>query len=228
MKNINGEKIYVFAIIAIIILSILSIFLFILFSNKNINSNSLGKEGMSNDKNSNPYNNIKDEMNIDTNNIEKIKETEISTFSSSIYDKDENRVYNIELATSKLNGVIIKKNEEFSFNKTIGPMGEAQGYKKAIGFDTNGKKIKVFGGGMCQISSTLYNTALIANLEITERHPHSRRVYYVPKDKDATVYYNTLDLKFKNNTGNDLKIYATTDGTTVTIKMFKLEKTIEI
>ncbi len=103
-------------------------------------------------------------------------------------------------------------------------MGQEQGYKEAVGFDANGNKIKVFGGGMCQISSTLYNAALMANLEITERHPHSRRVYYVPKDKDATIYYGSLDLKFKNNTENDIKIIATNDNVNVTIKLMKLEK----
>lgn len=136
-----------------------------------------------------------------TNEIkeEKINEIEIANFTSTLYDKDENRVYNIGLAISKLNGTIVKKDEEFSFNNTIGPMDEAHGYKEAVGFDTNGKKIKVSGGGMCQISSTLYNSVLIANLEVTERHPHSRRVYYVPKDKDATIYYGSLDFKFINN-----------------------------
>jgi vancomycin resistance protein YoaR len=104
-------------------------------------------------------------------------------------------------------------------------MGEAQGFKKALGFDSNGRKIKVFGGGMCQISSTIYNTALNLNLEILERHPHSRRVYYVPKDKDATVYYDTLDLKFKNNTNYDIKIIATSDNSNVTIKFMKITNT---
>ena len=77
---------------------------------------------------------------------------------------------------------------------------------------------------MCQVSSTLYNVALIANLEITERHPHSRRVYYVPVDKDATIYYPSLDLKFINNTGYDLKISAQNDNYSVTIKMYKIEQ----
>ena len=149
-------------------------------------------------------------------------ETQISYFDTNIYDKDLNRIFNIERAIVKINGVIVKKGEIFSFNDTVGPMGEEQGFKEAIGFDNNGKKIKMFGGGMCQISSTIYNAALVANLEIVERHPHSRRVYYVPKDKDATVYYNTLDLRFKNNTDNDIKIIATSDKSNVTIILNKI------
>ena len=62
----------------------------------------------------------------------------------------------------------------------------------------------------------------MANLEVTERHPHSRRVYYVPKDKDATIYYGSLDFKFKNNTQDDIKIEATNDNQNVTIKLKKI------
>jgi vancomycin resistance protein YoaR len=149
-------------------------------------------------------------------------ETQIAEFSTNIYDQDANRVHNIGLAIGKINGTIVKAGETFSFNQTVGPMGEQQGFKEAIGFDTNGNKVKMPGGGMCQISSTMYNAALIANLEIVERHPHSRRVYYVPKDKDATVYYDSLDFKFKNNTENDIKIIASNTESNVTIKLNKI------
>jgi vancomycin resistance protein YoaR len=165
-----------------------------------------------------------DNLNVDTDKIT-IKpniKTEIASFTSTIYDKDENRVYNITLAISKLNNTIIPKGSEFSFNNTIGPMGESEGYKEAVGFDSDGDKIKIFGGGMCQISSTLYNAALIANLEITERHAHSRRVYYVPKDKDSTILYGSLDLKFINNTDGNIQILASNDKANVTIKLIKI------
>lgn len=152
----------------------------------------------------------------------KPKDKEIAAFTSNIYDKDENRVFNITKAIDKLNGTIIANGEQFSFNGTIGPMGESAGYKKALGFDNKGNKIETYGGGMCQISSTLYNAALMANLQITERHPHSRRVYYVPKNKDATVYYGSLDLKFINNTGASIRIDASNTKTGVTIKLIQL------
>lgn len=95
---------------------------------------------------------------------------------------------------------------------------------RQYGFDTNGNKIKISGGGICQISSTLYNSVLMANLEVTERHPHSRRVYYVPQDKDATIYYGSLDFKFINNSGDDLRIDASNTDTNVTIKLIKLKQ----
>lgn len=149
-------------------------------------------------------------------------ESQIATYTTTLYDKEQTRIENINLAISKLNGVIIENGNEFSFNNTIGPMDESNGFKKATGFDSNGKKIKISGGGICQISSTLYNSALIAGFEITERHPHSRRVYYVPKDKDATIFYGSLDLKFINNSGYKVRIDASATDSTVTINLTKI------
>ena len=78
--------------------------------------------------------------------------------------------------------------------------------------------------GLCQISSTLYNSVLIANLKVTERHAHSRRVYYVPKNKDATIFYGGPDFKFINTTKDNIMICTYTDGYTVTVTL-KQEKT---
>lgn len=178
-------------------------------------------------ENDNQNINIYDELDEIKNNVTDIYETsqveeEIASYTTTIYDQDENRVHNITLANTKLNNFIIKAGEEFSFNNTIGPMGGDMGYKEALGFDSNGNKIKIFGGGLCQISSTLYNTALIAGFEITERHPHSVRVAYVPKDKDATIVYGSLDLKFINNSGSDVKVISTNDNANVTVKLVKI------
>ena len=150
------------------------------------------------------------------------QEIELTSFTTSIYDKDAGRIHNISLANSKLNNTIIKQGEEFSFIATVGTMGEDEGYQKALGFDSEGRKIQIAGGGICQLSSTLYNAALNIGLEITERHAHSRRVYYVPKDKDATVFYPSLDLKFINNTENDIKITVSNDEDNVTVKLYKV------
>ena len=207
----------------IILISLIGYIIYLFFkSNINLNSNKIDiNKDISNITNTE----------INTNNesaqIEKeiiYKDIEIASFTSTLYDNEENRVYNISKACDILNGVTIPNGSEFSFNNTIGPMGEENGYKLAKGFDDDGKLIDIPGGGMCQVSSTLYNVALIANLEITERHPHSRRVYYVPVDKDATIYYPSLDLKFINNTGYDLKISAQNDNYSVTIKMYKIEQ----
>lgn len=150
-------------------------------------------------------------------------EVQIATYTTTLYDKEQTRIDNINLAISKLNGVIIENGAEFSFNNTLGPMNEGNGFKKATGFDSNGKKIKISGGGICQISSTLYNCALIAGFDITERHPHSKRVYYVPKDKDATILYGSLDLKFVNNSGSKVRIDASATKSTVTITLVKIK-----
>lgn len=196
---------------------------------QNLRSNTISESKSYKDVTGESNNNNSTNTSDKTENINKIvvnittpKEEEIASFSTTIYDKEEARIHNIKLAVSKLDGATVNAGEEFSFNNTVGPMGEKQGYQKATGFNGNGKKVKIYGGGMCQISSTLYNAALIANFEITERHPHSRRVYYVAKDKDATVSYGGADLKFKNNSDSKIKITATTDGHEVTIKLYKI------
>ena len=222
MEKKSSDKIL--SLISIIVLiSLIGYIIYLFFkSNINLNSNKIDiNKDISNIANTE----------INTNNesaqIEKeiiYKDIEIASFTSTLYDNEENRVYNISKACDILNDVTIPNGSEFSFNNTIGPMGEENGYKLAKGFDDDGKLIDIPGGGMCQVSSTLYNVALMANLKITERHPHSRRVYYVPVDKDATVYYPSLDLKFINNTGYDLKISAQNDNYSVTIKMYKIEQ----
>lgn len=201
---------------------------------KNLNDNNVNKN---NNNNSNNNNSDKSEQSNDNTNdkpatavAKEEKETapqtptevQIATYTTTLYDKEQTRIDNINLAISKLNGVIIENGAEFSFNNTIGPMNEGNGFKKATGFDSNGKKIKISGGGICQISSTLYNCALIAGFDITERHPHSRRVYYVPKDKDATILYGSLDLKFVNNSGSKVRINASATASTVTITLVKI------
>lgn len=230
MENTNKSESIVIIVFVLIIVIILGVLAYNAFSStNNLQSNSLNLEDTNKNSNTNSTpNNVQTQNEPTVPNVTKPEvpaepvETKIAEFSSNIYDKDENRVHNITLAISKINGVIVKKDETFSFNHTVGPMGLEQGFKEAIGFDTNGEKIKMPGGGMCQISSTIYNAALIANLEIVERHPHSRRVYYVPKDKDATVYYDTLDFKFKNTTGEDIKVLATNTNSNVTIILNKI------
>ena len=162
-----------------------------------------------------------------TNTIEPLQKSyvDLASYTTKIYDTETNRIHNIKLACKQLDGHIITPNEEFSFNNTMGTMGKDDGYKKSTGFDSNGNKIKMYGGGICQISSTLYNAVLATSLKVTERHAHSRRVYYVPKNKDATVYYGGPDFKFLNTLDNNIMICASTDGYTVKITL-KEEKNI--
>ena len=150
-----------------------------------------------------------------------MEEKVISTYTTNIYDNDKNRVFNIKLACNSLDGTVVPPNEEFSFNNTLGNMGKNEGYKKAIGFDSNGNNIKVYGGGICQLSSTLYNAVLIAKLKVTQRHAHSKRVYYVPKNKDATVFSGGPDFKFINTSNSYITISSKTDGHTVTVSLIQ-------
>ncbi len=221
-ENNNSNYVSVLAVI-IILLIILYISYMVYKNNKLLNNNTIEDKNISTNINDKSIPSDVDENVIAQKELV-FTETEIASYSSTLYDNQESRVFNISKACSSLNGKVIKSGEEFSFNNTIGPMGEENGFKKATGFDSNGKLIQISGGGMCQVSSTLYNVALLSNLEITERHAHSRRVSYVPIDKDATIYYPTLDLKFINNTPNDLKITAENDNYSVTIRMYKIEQ----
>ena len=222
-NNENNNSNYISIIAIILIILIIAYIVYMLYKNNNIlNSNDIRKDIAS--ISNNTTNNNEKNNNVLAEKEIVYTENEIASYTSTLYDNQESRVYNISKACATLNGVKIKPGEEFSFNNTIGPMGEGNGFKKATGFDSNGKLIQISGGGMCQVSSTLYNVALLANLEITERHAHSRRVKYVPADKDATIYYGSLDLKFRNNTPNDLKITAENDNYSVTIKMYKIEQ----
>ena len=121
----------------------------------------------------------------------------IGTYSTALVDKKKERVHNINLALKSLEDVSLEPGEVFSFNDVVGERSERTGYQKAYIFIGEEKTLG-YGGGVCQISSTLYNAAMAAGLEIIERHRHEKKVDYVPEDKDATVSYGSFDLKFKN------------------------------
>lgn len=211
-------------IVAFIILIIFAaITILYLFKSNDINDNSSNVNNHNNDIYTDHIH--QEQKTNNTINLKKVYK-DISSYTTKIQDKDKNRVYNIKRACEKLDEHIVKPGEEFSFNNKMGTMGAADGYKKAIGFDSNGNKIKMYGGGICQISSTLYNAVLVANLKVTERHAHSRRVYYVPKNKDATVFFGGPDFKFKNTLNSNIIICTSTDGYTVTVTL-KQEKIIE-
>ena len=242
-KNDNIVAVIMYIIIALVIIGIIYL---VFTSNINLlnnesNDNNIQNQYTKNEENNtnkvseenNNENNTENDINISKEKLNEIeneknrlntpqKEEQIATYTTTLYDKEQTRIENINLAISKLNGVVIENGTEFSFNNTIGPMDGSNGFKKATGFDSKGRKIKISGGGICQISSTLYNSALIAGFEITERHPHSRRVYYVPKDKDATIFYGSLDLKFINNSGSKVRIDASATESTVTITLIKI------
>lgn len=151
-------------------------------------------------------------------------EEQIATFTTKIYSTDSARQNNISITCHTLNGTIVKNGETFSFCGTVGQSSTSKGYQKADIFDKNGNKKKGLGGGNCQISSTLYNAVLsVPTLVVTERHAHSNYVPYIEKGKDAATAYGSYDFKFRNDSGNDIKILASTDSTTVTTTLLSLK-----
>lgn len=127
------------------------------------------------------------------NTTSKTTEDTISTFTTNIYSSDKARQNNIKIACNTLNGTIVKAGETFSFCNTIGKTTSAKGYQEADIFDNDGNKKKGIGGGICQVSSTLYNSILkLDSLTVTERHSHSNKVPYVKSGKDAAVAHRKL------------------------------------
>lgn len=132
-------------------------------------------------------------------------EYKISSYTTYFSTADQNRVNNLRVALNLLNGKVIMPGEVFSYNSVVGAATAAQGFKPAATF-SGGRVISEVGGGICQTVSTLYNTALYANLEIVQRKAHSLPVGYVPESRDATVYYPSIDFKFKNTREYPIKI----------------------
>lgn len=153
----------------------------------------------------------------------------LGTFTTRYDATNKNRSNNISLATQKINGTVILPGETFSYNKTVGRRTAAAGFKEA-GAYAGGKVIQEIGGGICQVSSTLYNAVVYANLEITERSNHCFESSYVAAGRDATVSWGTLDFKFKNNRQYPVKIEASANSgvNKITIKGIKEEKEYEI
>ena len=147
----------------------------------------------------------------------------LAQFSTRIYSTDSARQNNLEITSKKLNGTVVKPNETFSFTKTIGPSTAAKGYEEADIYDSNGNKIKGYGGGNCQVSSTLYNAVQkVSSLEVVERHEHSNTVPYVKEGHDAAVAYGSVDFKFKNTNNFSIKILVETSKKYVVIKLMKI------
>ncbi len=132
------------------------------------------------------------------------KDILVGSYNTKIEGSD-NKLHNIQLASYSIDETLIYPDGIFSYNEALGPTTEEEGYKIGKIF-IEGKEIDGVGGGVCQVSSTLYNAVLQANLDIIERHPHSKEVTYVPKDKDAATSYGGIDFKFLNNTNKIIKI----------------------
>lgn len=133
------------------------------------------------------------------------------------------RIYNVELAASRVNNILVAPGDVFSFDQTVGDVSSFTGYKQAYVIQ-NGKTVLGDGGGVCQVSTTLFRAALNAGLPIVERHAHAYRVEYYEEDGppgiDATVYVPTVDLKFKNDTGHYMLIQSAVDPATLRLTFY--------
>lgn len=144
---------------------------------------------------------------------------ELSSFSSCFNAGDINRSNNLYTASSKINAYLLEPQQIFSFNGTVGIRSKENGYRSAmviVGDDFE----PGLGGGVCQVSSTLYNACLMAGLEIVERFNHALAVSYVPLGQDATVYYGVQDFKFKNNTSSPIYLQVYAEGGKLTVKIY--------
>lgn len=168
-------------------------------------------------------NQANNKSNSSSSKVSNKSEELLAQFSTKIYSTDSARQNNLEITSKKLNGTVVKPNETFSFTKTIGPSTAAKGYEEAAIYDSNGNKIKGYGGGNCQVSSTLYNAVQkVSSLEVVERHEHSNTVPYVKEGHDAAVAYGSVDFKFKNTNNFSIKILVETSKKYVVVKLMKI------
>ena len=147
----------------------------------------------------------------------------LASFSTRYDAMNESRSTNLELAGGKINGTILAPNSEFSYNKVVGERSITAGYKEAKIY-SNGQVVDGIGGGICQISSTLYNAAVFANLKVTERYNHQFICSYVPAGRDATVVYGVKDLKFVNTRKYPIKIMVSLNSGIAKVDIYGIKE----
>lgn len=147
----------------------------------------------------------------------------LGTFSTTYNTENKNRVTNLELASEKVDGTIILPGEIFSYNKIVGERTIAKGYKEAAVY-SGGKVVDGIGGGICQLSSTLYNAVIYANLEITSRSNHRFLTSYVTAGRDATVSWGTIDFCFRNTRSYPIKIVSSVKNGVVTTEVYGIKE----
>lgn len=151
----------------------------------------------------------------DLNTIQDLIGEYVTTFNS----QEKGRSENIKLAVNSINNMLLMPEDEFSFNESTGPRSVEDGYKEAPVI-VNGELVPGIGGGICQVSTTLYQAVLRSDVEITSRRNHGRPVGYVPIGQDATVAYGYIDFKFRNNKDYPIYIESYIKGEQVHVKLY--------
>ena len=147
----------------------------------------------------------------------------LATYSTRYDGGDVSRTTNLRIACQKINDKVVLPGETFSYNKTLGERTAAAGYKNAKVYE-NGQVVDGIGGGICQISSTLYNSVLMSNLDIVERRNHQFITSYTPAGRDATVVYGMTDFKFKNTRTYAIKIKASCSNGVATVSIYGIKE----
>ena len=150
----------------------------------------------------------------------------LATFSTKYNAGDTNRTTNLKLSAGKINGTVLLPGDEFSYNKIVGERTIQAGYKMAATF-SGGKVVDGLGGGICQISSTLYDAVVMANLDVTVRRNHQFVTSYLPGGKDATVVWGSQDFKFVNSRKYPVRITATVSGGVATVQVWGVKEEVE-
>lgn len=146
-------------------------------------------------------------------------DTLLARFTTSFNAGKRERTGNLTLAAKEISGLILKPGAKFSYNDVVGPRVAERGYRNAQIF-VRGKLEPGLGGGICQVSSTLYNAVLLAGLKIRERHPHSRTVPYVAPGRDATVAYGLRDFRFENSNDSPICLISSVSGSRLTVDIY--------
>ena len=143
----------------------------------------------------------------------------LSSFTTYFDGKNEARSHNIRLASSLINKSVLKNGDVFSFNQTVGQRTSERGFQSAKIIE-NGEFVEGVGGGVCQVSTTLYNAAILSGCKIREYHPHSLAVNYVPPSRDAMVSGTFFDLRFENTTGSTIYITSSAGENYINFKVY--------
>jgi vancomycin resistance protein YoaR len=143
----------------------------------------------------------------------------LARFSTYFDAKKAKRAHNIRLAARKVDGVVLKPGEAFSLNKTVGERTHKTGFLTAPVFE-DGKRVPGIGGGVSQVTGTVFNAALLAGLEIKEYHYHMKPVPYIPTGRDATVAWKLLDMRFRNSTKAPVLLRCKVQGNQITATLF--------
>ncbi|KGR74933.1 VanW family protein [Ureibacillus sinduriensis] len=158
------------------------------------------------------------ETGYDRTEFDTLDEVIVASYTTYYDSSVSGRAHNIKRSSDAISRVIVGVDDYFSFNTTVGPRTKETGYQEALEI-INGEFVTGIGGGICQTSSTLFNAVDQLGVSYVERHHHSRDIGYVPRGRDATVSYGTLDFRFQNTTGIPFMIVSTTSGNSITVEI---------